>query len=55
MTAERKPDGNGRPPREEPQRSGEGAQTALQALIRKRKEGENAQAPEAEPPQPPAA
>jgi hypothetical protein len=39
---------------DEPQGSGEGAQTALQALIRKRKLVEHPQVGEPEPPGPPA-
>jgi hypothetical protein len=51
------PAGDGQPASDEPQRSGEGAQTALQALIRKRKLADNPQdppEPQAQSPQPPA-
>jgi hypothetical protein len=43
------------PPGEGTGSSGEGAGTALEALIRKRRQGENAEPPEAAPPLPPPA
>jgi hypothetical protein len=48
----KRPEGDGKSLLDEPQRSGEGAQTALQALIRKRKFAEHPADPEPEPPAP---